>query len=339
MQPALAAVDQRLAVRREGVVGPHVQGRKAFLVVVREATHQHALGARVERARHEHGPGVAPAHVDERLAIGRDGRPHRAADAAGQRRPLVGRSVVADDGPQAGAEIGLVRESRAPRGVVNEPAITRGDRASCRVQFAGDGELHATATEPVVQPQLVGRQPGPLALLVASDEVVAIGQPRGAANVGGLLGRERPAIGAVCAGEPEVLHPAFVRGEGDGGAIGRKSRVMIVRRSAADGGGGSPLERQRVEVAQQVEDDLASVGRHVHRHPRALARVEGHGPGIGPGRVDSFADVLGFRRLSGRRLLLGGERRESEDDREGEQQSAVRVIKALLRAFAPSRHS
>jgi hypothetical protein len=46
------------------------------------------------------------------------------------------------------------------------------------------------------------------------------------------------------------------------------------RYPADDAGGGAAGDRQRVEVAEQVEDQRATVGRDVHRHRRHLVGLE-----------------------------------------------------------------
>ena len=79
---------------------------------------------------------------------------------------------------------------------------------------------------------------------------------------------DRARIRAVGVGDPEVLDAGAIAEERDRLAVGRPRRLAFERQPADDARGRAAVDRQRVEIAEHVEDDRPAVGRDVHRRPR-----------------------------------------------------------------------
>ena len=107
-------------------------------------------------------------------------------------------------------------------------------------------------------------------------------------------------LDAVGVGDPQVLDAGAVAEKGDLLAVGRVARLAFERQAADDARGGAAVDRQRVEVAENVEDERAAVRRHVERRPRHFVGRE----------LERFAgrkhQRLGFRRIRARLLVLPG---------------------------------
>ena len=77
-------------------------------------------------------------------------------------------------------------------------------------------------------------------------------------------------FGAVGMHDPDVLAAFAIGDKGDPLAVGRKTRLAVERHAAVDQLGFAALDRQRVDVAEQLEHDGLAVGRDVQRQPGAL---------------------------------------------------------------------
>ncbi len=307
--------DHALAVRGERVVGPEIHLREAFLLVTGHAPQEGALGAGFQIARDEHGVVVAAADEDHRLAVGGERRAHGSSEAARQGERLSGQAIEPCDLPETPRKVGdVVEPARAP-GEVEESAVSGGDRPGGVVQVVGGGQLDPAAAVAVVHPELHRRDPGALRLLFARDQVDAVRRPRGAADVGVLLRRERAGVLSVGVDEPQVLHSAAVARERDRLPVGREAGVVVVARSAGERARVSSGDGQGVEVAQEVEEQGLAVGGNVDGHPRAVAHFERHRAGVGARRVDVRRGVL-LARLCRRRA--DRDRRREEKDAEDE---------------------
>src|SRR5690606_14511600 len=70
-----------------------------------------------------------------------------------------------------------------------------------------------------------------------------------------------------------------IGGEGDAASVGGKTWLDVEGGAGGDPPRRAPLDGQQVEVAEEVEDDLAAVGAHAEVHPRPLRRREADGAG------------------------------------------------------------
>ena len=84
----------------------------------------------------------------------------------------------------------------------------------------------------------------------------------------------RTRIVAVGIGDPQVLDAAAVAEKSDRLAIGRELRLTVERHSAQNALRRSSFDRQRVDVADEIEGDRTAVRGDVERHPRALVGRE-----------------------------------------------------------------
>ena len=81
---------------------------------------------------------------------------------------------------------------------------------------------------------------------------------------------DRRGTRAVGVGDPQVLDAGAIGQERDALAVGRPRRLALERQPAHDARGLAAADRHRVEIAQQVEEDRAPIGRHVDLHPGHL---------------------------------------------------------------------
>ena len=79
---------------------------------------------------------------------------------------------------------------------------------------------------------------------------------------------------AVRIDEPEILAAGAIADKHDRFAIGRESRLAIEARSAGDARGGATGYRNRVQIAQHIEHDRATIRREIERHPGPFIRCE-----------------------------------------------------------------
>src|SRR5690606_29779798 len=101
-----------------------------------------------------------------------------------------------------------------------------------------------------------------------------------------------------------VFAAATVRGEGDEPAVRRIARLHVPGDARSDGAGFAAADGHHIDVAQQVEDDLAAVRADVDSHPGAFIDVDVDVALGAAGRVLHIP----FGR--GRRVRILGERRK-----------------------------
>ena len=146
---------------------------------------------------------------------------------------------------------------------------TGGRRRALRPQTR---QLHARATTRVVHPQLAH---------AGGDDVLPIGRPDGRRVIDPLTARDQSRLRAVGVRDPHVLRPVPVAHEHELFTVGREARLLIPTGSTGDAHGGPTGNRQRVEVAENVERDRVAVGRHVERDPRRFVGAEAERAGGG----------------------------------------------------------
>src|SRR5690606_24346751 len=142
---------------------------------------------------------------------------------------------------------------------------------------------------------------------------------------------------------PEVLPAAPVGDEDDALAVRTEARLRVERQAARQARGLAARDRQRVEVAQQVEDDRLAVRADVEAHPRAAAggeldrarRLERQAlPGAAPARRLSAARGLRARLAVERRPGRGERRRGDAEQGRGE---GMERRTATLHGWTPLR--
>ena len=313
-EPTAVGSDQCGAVGREGVAGEQVEGRAALHVVALHGVDEPAFVARGEVAGAEARGVLVAGSVDEGCAVGGDGRAESGPVAAGDRGAVAGLAVVADElvlgesrvvGPVAGAlgevDVAAGRIERGPDGLELLGLADQGDAAA------------AVAVE---QPGLRGA--AEWAEGAGRDQVLSVRRPfrRGVEVVvaAGDLGR----VGAVGAQHPEVLAAATVRDEDDFGAVGAEARLALEGGADEERSRGAAVDGERVEIAEEVEDEGGAIRADVDRDPGALvggeADLAGGLEGEGGG-----GEGVGLRGGSGGFLGVGGRRgREGCDGDEGE---------------------
>ena len=300
--PPAVGEDQRFGVRREGVSREHVHVGGGLLVVPLHGVGEPSLLARGQLPEADAGVGVVAGPVRQQPAVGGERRAEGRAVAVAHRRAGA-RLPVVDPELVLGEDRVVLPRSR-PLGVP-DVATVRADGGSHqplpeggeRDRLAGDEagathHLQASAAVHMVEPELLQAEAGQRP---RHHHVLPVGHPLGReeaaadplAELGRLAARRRH--------EPDVVVATSVGHEDEPFAVGAEAGLHVVGQAAGEAGRLAPLDRDRVEVPQQVEGDRAPVGAHVQGDPGALAGRE-----AGPAR--------GLQRESPVRvrLLLGG---------------------------------
>ncbi|EAU61692.1 hypothetical protein STIAU_2889, partial [Stigmatella aurantiaca DW4/3-1] len=301
VQLSLRPEDERLAVRRPGHRRVHAMDGPRLLHVAVEPIEQRALGPRDQVRGEQHALAAHPPHEGQRLAVRRGRGPHRAARTGDEGLQLLRLQVQPLDDVNLPVRILVVLEHLARGGVLAEveEAAIRGERGLARILLIIGplGELDALAARAVVEPHLARAQRAPGGEVLARHEVLAVRRPGGAVEQAEGLLRHGARVRAIPLHDPQVVAATPVAREGDGGAIRAVAGLHVPGGPRGEGLRLAAGDGQRVEVPQQVEDELVPLGAHVHAHPGALGDIEGHLGGGEAGRVD----VPGGRRGRGRR--------------------------------------
>uniref|UniRef100_A0A0N4Z2Z0 BON domain-containing protein n=1 Tax=Parastrongyloides trichosuri TaxID=131310 RepID=A0A0N4Z2Z0_PARTI len=227
----------------------------------------------------EHRLVAVAAHEGERLAVRRRGRAHRAAGAGDEGLDLARLAIQAADHIELGVRILGVFKDAARRGVVAEVHVAavgrEGGLARVLLLGAALGQLHAAAAaRAVVHPHLARAQRARGGEVLAPDDELAVRRPGGGVQQAEGLAGHLARVGAVAVHDPQVVAARAVRGEGDETAVRRIARLHVPGDARGDGAGFAAADRHHIDVAQQVEDDLAPVGADVQRHPGAFVDVD-----------------------------------------------------------------
>ncbi len=315
-EPTAVGSDQSRAVGREGVAGEQVEGRAALHVVALHGVDEPAFVARGQVAGAQAGGVLVAGTVDQRGAVGGHGRAEPGTVAAGDRGAATRLAVVADELVLGeGRVVGPV--ARALRQVdVAARGIERGSDGLELLGLADQGD--AAAPVAVEEPGLRGaaeRAEG-----AGRDQVLAVGGPLGRGVEVAVAAGDLGGVGAVGAQDPEVLATAAVRDEDDFGAVRAVARLALEGGAGEERGRGAALDGERVEVAEEVEDEGGPVRADVDGDPGALAGGKADLAGGFEGE-GSGGEGGGLRGGGGGFLALGGRGREGRDDDEGEDAS------------------
>ncbi len=326
----------RLRIRRPSHPGINPLDRPRLLHVPLEPVVHRPLDTRLEVLHEQHRLGPNPPHERERLPVRRRRRPDRPA------RP----GHVVDDLPRVAVEplddVDLpVRvlvvlpdlSGRRVGGPVEVPAVGR-ERGLPVVLLLGRalGHLQALAARAVIEPDLARAERARAGVVLARRDELRVGRPGGAVRQAEALLRHLLRVLPVAVHDPDVVAARAVGRERDPLAVRRIARLHVPRDAGRQRPRLAAPERDRVDVAEKVEDDLLPVRRHVERHPRAGRQVERDGVVVGIRRVRHVPLRLLFllllrrirrrrrqRRLVDRRLrrLLARKRQREEQSQGG----------------------
>ncbi len=326
-QLALRPHDDGLAVGRPCESGIHALHRPRLLHVALEMAPHGRLLARGQVLQEQRALVAHPAHEGQLRAVGRRHRPHRTALARDEGFGAAVVQVEALDVEDLAVRILVVFELVAVRDVLRvvHVAPVRRERGLAQVLLPVRllVQLHALAAAAgVVQPDLARAQRARAGEVLARRDVLAVGRPGRRVEQAEVFLRDGLGVGAVGVHHPHVVAAARIADVGDAPAVRRPARLHLERDGMGQRHGLAAGDRQRVEVAQQVEHQALAVGADVHRHPGAGARVDVD-RGLRPGRmVDVPLRLVG--RLGVRGRGIGGERVEAEKGCGREQRETAR---------------
>ena len=265
-------------VGRERHPGQHVAPRHRFLVVALDGVGEPAFVPGRQLAQPQPRPILVPGAVDQPGPVGRDRRAERRAVARGPDVLLPGLPVV--DAELVLRQDGVVLPQPLPLREPDVPPVGRRGRPGDAPRLRLVDELHPGAAVDVPHPELrvalvaAGERPRP----DRRDHVVAVRQPvRRLVVVDRRVGH-LPRGFRLDIDPPEVLGAVPVRHEDHLRAVRAVARLGVVGHPLGKRRCVAARERDRVEVAQQVEDDGPAARADVDRDPGPLVGVERQGP-------------------------------------------------------------
>ncbi len=193
---------------------------------------------------------------------------------------VAGLPVEPLDDEDLGVGVLVVLEDAAGRDVLAEVDVAavggEDGLAGVLLVVGALGELQAVAAAAVVEPHLAGAEGALGGEVLAGDDVLAVGRPGRAVEQAERLLGDRARVRAVAVDEPDVVAAPLVAGEGDRLAV----RAVAGLHLPGDVMGERPRlaagDRDRVEIAQQVEGDLLAVRADVEVQPGPLGDVDRH---------------------------------------------------------------
>ena len=265
--PQLAAGpdDDVLRVRRPGKGRIHAVDRPGFLQVALEVAPCGLLDAGLEILQEQRGllallVADAP-HEGQVPAVRRGRRPHRAAGALHEGFDAAVAQVLAEDLEDLGVAVLVVFEALARRrvlGVVEVLAVRRQRRlAQVLLPVGLLVELQALgrrAAFGAVQPDLARPQRAGAGVVLARGDELAVRVPDRVVQQPVVLVGDRMRRAAVGIHHPDVVAAAGVALVGDLLAVRREAGLLFPGDRMGQCMSFATGDRQRVEIAQQVED-------------------------------------------------------------------------------------
>ena len=281
---------QAARIRRPGHVGIDPGDGPGLLHVHVERVIDLAVFTRRQVADIEPRLGRLAADIGDLLAVGRRGRPHRAAFTADHAVDLAGLKVIAFDREELVVAVLRIFEDRTRRGVagvVDVLAIGGEDRLAqfLLVLLAGAlDEQDAVAAGDVVHPDLTRAERAPGGEVLLGDDVLPVRAPARLVEQAEALVGQLALVAAVAVHDPDVVAAAAVGGEGDPLAIGREARLGFVGQAFRDPGRRAAADRHGIDVAQEVEGHCLPVRADIEVHPGAFLDRDRHFAHLHPRR-------------------------------------------------------
>ena len=276
---ALGPEDDRLAVGRPAHARIDALDCPGFLHVAVEHVGERGDAARLQV--HQHQRRLVPDTPDEgqALAVGRRCRPDRSARAGHQCLDLAGLAVEPLDHINLTVDVLRILEGLARRRIVGEikvaPIGRKGWLVGVLLLGPGLGHLDSgTAAAAVVEPHFAGTERPGRSEMLAGDDIASIRRPIGLVQQAEGLLCDLARAGSVGSDGPDIVATAAIRSKGDLLAIRRIAWLHVPAMPGRNGTRLAAFDRDNIKVAEEVERDLASVGRHVERHPGAAISVD-----------------------------------------------------------------
>ena len=129
------------------------------------------------------------------------------------------------------------------------------------------GELKSAATGNMIQPHFTSSQRPRVAVMLPPDKILAVRRPDGVVDLSLLLFCHLFRVRAVGIHIPKIVDAVPVAGEGDLLAVGTEPRLNIERGSGRQTTCLAAGDRENVQISEEVEHDLLSVGTDIDGHP------------------------------------------------------------------------
>ena len=231
-----------------------------------------------EVAQVQHGLETDAAHERHGFAVGREARRDGAAARARDDTLAAGREVAPQDAINPGIRVLVVLEELPGRevlAVVEVLAIRRECRlARVLLPAVALGHLQAVGAADVVHPDLAGAQRPLLHEMLARIDVLAVRRPGRTVHQPARLFRDLPGVRAIRIHQPDVEAAIAVADESDLLAVRTEARLHVEGGAACNARRAAAGDRDRVDVAEQVEDHGRPIGRDVDVHPGTFTGLE-----------------------------------------------------------------
>ena len=330
---------ERAAVGRPGVLRIHAMDGPGFLEILVDVAKQLAIAAALEIPQEQRTAQAHPPHVGERLPVGRDLRGDRPALHADGAPLAAGDEITPHHRVDGAVRIAVVFEGETGTDVLAVIKVAAVGRhiGLAVVLLPADALGHLQpvgSARRVIHPDFAGAERALLDEVPPRVDVFAVGRPGRAVDEPALFARHLPRVPALGVNRPDIPQAVTIAADGDAPAVGTEARLHVeggTARQPRRGRCAGAVDRHRVDVAEQIEDDALAVRAHVYVHPRPFRRVERQLRG----RAELGCDVPAFLRRG-----LRGEPRRHRDNRGGEddRRRAGQHSRHLLRfldVFAP----
>ena len=214
------------------------------------------------------------------FSVRRRRRPDGAAEARHRGFDFTGRHFITIDVEKIAVRILRIDKGRAGRNVlavVNKSPVSGEDRLAelFLMSLARPlDKLHAVAAGNVIEPDFADAKRTLGGEVLARREIFPVRRPSDVVEKTEAFLRHLTFVRAVDVHDPDIVAAATVGSERDFLAVRRKPRLHLPRETGRDRRRLAASDRDRVNVAEQVEGDHAPVGTDVKAHPCAFAHID-----------------------------------------------------------------
>ena len=210
--------------------------------------------------------------------VGRGRGPDGSARAPCDRGQISGLPVHPSNGVDPGVRVLPVLEGVPRRHILRKvevAAVRREDGLVHVLLVVGPlGEPETRAPAPVVEPHLAGSERPGAGEVLPRHDVLGVRGPARAVQEAETLPAHLPGVRSVPVHDPDVVPPGPVTRKGDEPAVGRIARLHVPGEALGELSRLPSLDGDHVDLPQEIEGDLGSVGAHVEAHPGPFPGVD-----------------------------------------------------------------